>query len=365
VFAPARGQGFQVFSPFSIGVDYDEPGFKVESRVKGGYVYTGQRTEGQTASYTGPIDTQMSFNVVMLNFESVRPQVGVAMNLPTGTSYLPNAQRFTRIDPDLAMVGSYGVGFNVNPTAGFVVGLNQSTALSLSSGYAWQGKFVREGLDLNTPGIGAYNLRQYIEPGDVVTGNFNLTTEVGNTVVLGSFAYMSETAVEINGLRTGRAGARYSTNLTLNTQLVDRWSLVSTGSWSFAEKNDILIGSALATEPKNSNSHVVTGSLEPGYMLTERLRVAANYSMLWRDENFYDVIENQFSPAKIKHTAGASARYAVSQNASIEVRGGHSWIHQDASGFVPISAAPFTLAQVPPDLHYQAWMISTSANVRF
>ena len=84
------------------------------------------------------------------------------------------------------------------------------------------------------------------------------------------------------------------------------------------------------TEPKNSNSHVLIGSFEPGYLVTERLRVAANYSFLWRDENFYDVTENQFIPAKQKHTAGLSARYAVSETSSIEVRGAHSWIRQDA-----------------------------------
>jgi hypothetical protein len=109
---------------------------------------------------------------------------------------------------------------------------------------------------------------------------------------------------------------------------------------------------------------VVIGSFEPGYLVTERLRLAVNYSVLWRDENFYDVIENQFIPAKIKHSAGASARYVVSENSSIEVRGAHAWIHQDASAFVPVSLAG-AVAQVPPDLSYKAWMVSTSANIRF
>jgi hypothetical protein len=182
------------------------------------------------------------------------------------------------------------------------MGLNQSTAISLSAGYAWQGKFVREALNLDTPGVGAFNLKRYIDPGDVVTANFNVTTEVGNTVIYGSFAYMSESAVVIDGIEAGRAGAKYNTNLTLNTTLTDRWSIVTNGTWSFAEKNEITVGGALVPEPKNSNSHVVIGSVEPGYLVTERLRVAANYSFLWRDENFYDQIENQFIPAKTKHT---------------------------------------------------------------
>jgi outer membrane immunogenic protein len=364
VFQPDKGKGYQVYSPLALGIDYDTSAYKFETRAKGGYVYTAQRTDGQTAYYSGPIDTQTSVNVVLLTFESVRPQFGVAMNLPTGTSYLPNNQRFTRIDPDLAMVGSYGAGFNINPTAGFVMGLNQSTAISLSAGYAWQGKFVREAISLDTPGQGAFNLKRYIDPGDVVTANFNITTEVGKTVIYGSFAYMSESAVVIDGVESGRAGAKYTANLTLNTQIDDRWSIVTNGSWNFAEKNEIVVGGALVTEPKNSNSNVVIASVEPGYLVTERLRVAANYSFLWRDENYYDQLENQFIPAKTKHSVGLSGRYIVTENSSIEVRGAYSWIEQDPSSIVQVAFTP-AFEAVPAQLNYTAWMVSTTANIRF
>jgi outer membrane immunogenic protein len=365
VFQPDRGKGYQVYSPVAIGIDYDEPAFKLETRVRGGYVYTAQRTSGQTAYYSGPVDTQTSFNVVLLNFENIRPQFGVSMNLPTGTAYLPNAQRFTRIDPDLAPVGAYGQGFNINPTAGFVAGLDQNTAVSLSAGYAWQGNFVREGIDLNTPFIiGAFNLKQHVNPGDVVTANFNITTQVGNTTILGSFAYMSESSVTINGVDAGRAGAKYNSNLTLNTQIDNRWDVATNLTWSFAEKNEINVGNGLVVEPKNSNSHVVIGSVDPGYLLTERLRVSANYSFLYRDENFYDQIENQFIPAKLKHTVGLGARYAVSDASTIDVRAGHSWIEQDASSIIPVFPAP-TVAAVPPQMNFTAWTVSTNANIRF
>jgi outer membrane immunogenic protein len=366
VFQPDKGKGYQVYSPLAMGIDYDTSAYKVETRAKGGYVYTAQRTDGQTAYYSGPIDTQTSVNVVMLTFDNVRPQFGVAMNLPTGTSYLPNAQRFTRIDPDLAMVGAYGAGFNINPTAGFVMGLNQSTAISLSAGYAFQGKFVREAISLDTQfNNGVFDLKRYIDPGDVVTANFNVTTEVGNTVIYGSFAYMSESAVVIDGIESGRAGAKYNTNVTLNTTLTDRWSIVTNGTWSFQEKNEINIGNGLVTEPKNSNSHVVIASVEPGYLVTERLRLAVNYSFLWRDENFYDQLENQFIPAKTKHTVGASGRYVVTENSSIDVRGAYSWIEQDPSAILLVTDPPPTFAALPPQLNYTAWMVSTAANIRF
>jgi opacity protein-like surface antigen len=369
VFAPVEGKGDQVFSPFTLGLDYNEPSnFKIESRVKGGYVYTRQGTPGQTATYEGPVDTQTSVNVVLTSFESIRPQFGVAMNLPTGTSYLPNNQRFTRVDPDLVEVGSYGAGFNINPTAGFIIGLNQNTAVSFSAGYAWNGKFVREAVDVNAGGgfgSGAFDLKRWIDPGDVFTANANITTQIDKLVLLGSFAYMSESRVSINGVDSGRAGARYTANMTAAYQIDDRWKLTTNASWSFQEKNEIVVAGVESTEPKNSNSHVVIGSVEPSYQATDRLRLAASYSFLWRDENFYDQIENQFIPAKQKHTAGLSAAYAISPTASIEVRGSHSWVHQDDSAFLPVTTTPLTLAALPPSLDYHAWMVSTTANVHF
>ena len=64
----------------------------------------------------------------------IQPLLGLTLNLPTGNAYLPGNQRFTRMDPDLVYAGSYGVGFNVNPTAGFLFALNQTTVVSLAAG---------------------------------------------------------------------------------------------------------------------------------------------------------------------------------------------------------------------------------------
>ncbi len=366
IFAPEKGKGHQVYSPTTIGIDYLQAGaLKVETRVRGGYVYSNQATQGQNATYEGPVDTQASLNATFLNFDSVRPQVGVAVNLPTGTSYLPNNQRFARMDPDLVDIGSYGAGYNVNPTAGFVIGLNQNTAMSFSGGYAWQGAFIREAVDLNAGGFGAFDLKRKINPGDVFTGNVNYTTQLGNLVVLASFAYMSESNASIDGVDAGKSGARYTSNLTLNYQFDDRWAISLNGSWSFAEKNEINVAGLIVTEPKNSNSNVIIGSIEPSYQVTERLRLAANYSFLWRDENFYDQFENQFIPAKTKHTFGLSATYAWSPTATISLRGSYSLIHQDTSAFLPVTLVPLTLASIPPALTYEAWMTSISANFRF
>jgi hypothetical protein len=374
IFATDRGSGYQIYSPTTIGIDYMLPSqWKLETRFKGGYVYSAHTTPNQGASYQGPVDTQVSFNATFLSFDMIRPLLGVSFNLPTGNSYLPGNQRFTRMDPDLVEVGSYGAGFNVNPTTGFIIGLNQTTAVSVSGGYAWHGTFVKEAVNLGaTPGnllINIFDQRSRIDPGDTFTANANITTSFGNNLsLIGSFAYMSDTRVTTDGVSSSRAGAHYTSNLTVNYKIDPRWAVAFNGSWSFAEKNEIpnAIG-ILVTEPKNSNSHVVIGSLEPGYQMTDRLRVAANYSVLYRNDNYYDPLEEQFVPAKLKQTAGLFALYAVTQTTSVNLRASHSWIKQDTG---PLLVATFLppppgFANQPPSLTYDVWAVSVGATTNF
>jgi hypothetical protein len=177
---------------------------------------------------------------------------------------------------------------------------------------------------------------------------------------------MSSSRAQIDGVDSGKAGARYTSNVTATWQIDERAAIATNASWSFSEKNEIANGTGgLVDEPKNSNSHVVIGSIEPSYRVTDALRLAVSYSFLWRSANFYDQFEDQFIPAKEKQTAGLSAQYAVSPNTSLEIKGSHSWIHQNDSAILPVTLTPPTSAPEPPALHYQAWAVSTTANVHF
>ena len=374
VFAPERGSGYQVYSPTTIGINYNLPSeYKIETRFKGGYVYSSHNTAGQLARYEGPVDSQASFNLTLLNFDNIRPLLGLAMNLPTGNSYLPGNQRFTRMDPDLVDVGSYGAGFNINPTAGFIVGLNETTALSLSAGYAWQGAFTKEGVSLAlTPDglfrVDRFDLKNRIDPGDTFTANGNISSSFGNLVLIASFAYMAESRVVIDGVAGGRAGARFTSNGTANYKIDDRWALSVNVSWNFSEKNKIVdLSGGLITEPRNSNSHVVIGSIEPTYRATDNLRLGVNYSFLYRNANYYDQIQSQFIPAKQKHSVGASATYALTPTANLTLRGSHAWIRQEDSAFLVTTfiPAPPAFGFQPPALKYESWAASIAANMSF
>jgi outer membrane immunogenic protein len=382
VFAPDHGSGYQVYSPTTIGIDYNVPSeYKLETRLKGGYVYAAQNTAGQIARYEGPVDTQASFNLTLLNFDSIRPLLGLSLNLPTGNSYLPGNERFTRMDPDLVEAGSYGVGFNINPTAGFIVGLNQTTAVSLSVGWTWQGPFTKEGITsfvLPNPGVpppptvvySAFDLQQKVSPGNAFTANGNISSALGNLFLMASFAYMGDSHASIDGVATGKGGAKLIANGAANWQIDERWALSTNVSWTFSEKNEIADGfGGLVVEPKNSNSNLVIGSVEPSYMVTETLRVAANYSFLWRDRNYYDPLEDQFIPAKQKHQLGASATYALSQTTSVTLRGSHAWVRQDDGPLLLTEtatlASPAIFALSPPMLTYGVWAASIAATVNF
>ena len=136
VFAAAPGSGSQVFSPNTIGINYVLPSqYKFETRIRSGYVYSAQNTAGQVARYEGPVDTQASFNLTLLNFDSIRPLLGLSLNRPTGNTYLPGNQRFTRMDADLVDIGSYvcSVYTNWNKSHGEVNNLENSACLLYTS----------------------------------------------------------------------------------------------------------------------------------------------------------------------------------------------------------------------------------------
>jgi opacity protein-like surface antigen len=377
VFATDPGKGYQVFSPTTIGIDYLVPSqYKLETRIKSGYVYSASTTTGQEARYEGPVDTQMAFNLTLLNYDSIRPLFGLNVNLPTGNAYLPDGQRFARMDPDLVDIGSYGVGFNVNPTAGFVVGIDEHTAVSISAGWTWQGPFTKDGLDfsaLPTIVVGNQNitnvqnitdLKQKVSPGNTYTLNGNVSSTYGGLSVNSSIAYMGDSHASIDGIDTGRAGAKFTANTAVNYKFDDRTALAFNASWNFSEKNDIVdANSALIGEPKNSNSNVVIASLEPSYLVTDRLRVAANYSYLFRDHNYYDPFQDQFIASKQKHSVGVSSTYAVTDTASLTLRGSHAWVRQGDGPFVP--ATDFVDSFQPPSLKYEVWFASFGVSARF
>ena len=401
IFDPAPGKGSQFYSPFTVGFDQQVPdSYRAQVRAKSGYVHSSHRTPGQEASIDTMVDTQVTVTVTNLANESYRTFVGVALNLPTGETFLPNNKRLTRMDPDLVDVGSYGAGINVNPTVGLVFALTENTGVSVSAGYSWQGSFTREALNpasippcpvavVICPAVTPrFDLSTTIDPGDVFTANLNTSSIYENLAIKNSVAFMSETTLKQDGIPVGRKGLRLAANSAFTYRFDPRWTIVLNGSWSFAGKDKVARSyitvphdpvvppvtppvttetiEPLLREPKNSNSHVVIGSVEPIYALTERMNVAANYSVLWRSKNSYDFIEDRFVPAKLKQSVGGSLTYLVTPMSSVSLRGSHFWVHIDAGQFQSFgSTSDPGPGFFPPSLHYTGWTAAMSGKIQF
>ncbi len=366
MFAPERGKGSQLYAPLTLGRVVDYAGSaRFEVAAKSAYIWSHHDTPGQEASYSGLTDSQVSASVTVSGFKYVSPLLGVLVNLPTGQSFLPGAQRFARMDVDLVEIGAYGEGFNLNPFIGFTFAPSRQLTLTPSVGYAWRGKFDKEGFD---EGSGLYTLRQSIDPGDVFTASLNAAGKIGAATFQASAVFTSESDLTKDGVPFARLGRGYIANLAILYPIMERFNLLGNVSWKFNEKNKIAGEGGLVDEAKNSNSHLIIGSIQPMYDLAEGLRLGINYSILYRSENFYDIVEEAFIPAKLKHSVGLTLDYGISQNTTLSLTGSRFWVEQHpgallqtqiGTSFAGVTSATFE--NLPPELNYTGWI----AKVRF
>ena len=369
VFAPERGKGSQLYAPLTMGQVVDYAGSaRFEVAAKSAYIWSHHDTPGQEATYSGLTDSQVSASMTVHGFSYVSPLVGILVNLPTGQSFLPGAQRFARMDVDLVEIGAYGEGLNLNPFVGFTFAPSRQFTLTPSVGYAWRGKFDREGFDAPT---GFYNLRQSIDPGDVLTASLNAAGKIGASTFQGSVAFTSESDLTKDGVPFARLGRGYIANMAILYPVMERFNLLGNVSWKFNEKNKIAGDGGLVDEAKNSNSHLIIGSIQPMYDLADGLRVGLNYSILYRSENFYDIVEEAFIPAKLKHSLGLTLDYGITQNTTLSLTASHFWVEQHPGSLLltrtatTFAGTSSTFENLPPELNYTGWLATAAAKVRF
>jgi hypothetical protein len=379
-----RGEGSQFYAPTTglMVADFAN-GPRWEFSARTGYVWSHHGTDGQEATYEGAVDTQVSAQITLRGFEYVSPIAGLVVNVPTGESFLPGQQRFVRMDPDLVELGAYGEGLNVNPTIGFSFAPTANWIVTPSVGYARRGKYDKEGgiVLLNTTPPSALDLtssKVSTTPGDALTASLTSVGRLGDWTVQGSFAYTSQSDVEMDGVPVGRAGATYFANVAAVYPLAPTASILFNGSWRYAEKNKIqdpasltagapFGGGDLIEEAKNSNSNVLIGAVQPTVLLTDQLSMGVNYSILWRDENYYNIIEDRFYPARTKHSLGLVFDYAPSQTSVISLSGSRFWAADEAG---PLQAQTIDPAGnvtnvVVPERAYTGYTGALTAKIQF
>jgi hypothetical protein len=383
IFKPEHGEGTQFYASLTGAMSVNLANAALwELAAKTGYVWSHHGTQGQEATYDGPTDTVLAAKVTIGGFTNVSPFLSVNMNVPTGESFLPGQRRFVRMDPDLVELGAYGEGFNVNPAVGFTFAPTATFTLSPSIGYAWRGKFDREGgfttlfNNGTTSGDDLTITRVGVDPGNALQASLTSVAKIGTSTVEGSFTYVSQSEVSVNGVPVGQTGAGYVASVRAVYPVSQKLSLDLSGGWSFRERNKVpqtppsttlpFGGGDLIEEAKNSNSNVLIAGLQPIYALTDQLALWMNYSFLWRDQNSYDIIEDRFIPGRVKHSLGLGFDYALSKTAVVSLSGSRFWAH-DGAGPVgtQVTTTTTTASEILPERDYTGWTGVVSAKVQF
>jgi outer membrane protein W len=372
-FAPERGKGSQVYAPQTLSVRAEWANvLKWEATAKIGYAHSSHRTPLQEATLSTFTDTQIGSKWTFLSNASIQPFFGVTTNLPSGQAYLPGLKRFTRMDADLVELGSYGQGYTATPTVGASFALTSGIVVTPSVGYTFNSSFVREGV---TPNSELYNTRLNMDPGDAFVATLNMSAKGTKWDSDLSTTFKSVRPTRRDGVAVTKPGDSYDVNSNFNYAFTDTFSLKLDGSWSIANNNQDTFRGTLVTEPKNSNSHLLVGTVQPNFKLNTKTDIHVGYSILYRDTNFYDVVEEKYSPAKIKQTLGAGLDYSVNDRTSLGLNVHRFWVKERAGPSV-LSATIVTddpllpptstiVSRLPPTLEYTGWNISTALKSKF
>ena len=141
----------------------------------------------------------------------------------------------------------------------------------------WQGDFTKEGINLSTDPasdiIPTTDLKQKVNPGNTYTLNGNVSSTFDSLVLNELFAYMGDSRAFLDGVTSGRAGAKFTANVAATYNFTEKAALATNVSWNFSEKNQIpnAIG-GLVDEANDSNSNVIIVSVDPSYLVTNWLQ---------------------------------------------------------------------------------------------
>lgn len=346
-----RSQGQQVFNPFGlkvVGKPTDD--WKIETLVRGGYVWSRQESGGVVGEYSGFTDTTVGGTATYNGFNGLQPFASVNVNMPTGQTVFRSNATFSKQDSDIVGIPSFGEGWNIGPTVGVNVPLNTSTVFSTGAGYTVRGPFDREGLI-----VGPMQLLQRFDPGDVFTANASIAYRGDRLSLSASISYSIESTTTLNDIAYYKSGDRVFAAAGIGYAWTDQWASRLTGSFSHFARNKILNAFGmppLVLEAFNTNSDVATVNFDTIYTQGS-FSIGPTVGYLFRDHNGYSPISFSFLPAKTKWSAGVVSKYAVSEQASFNLRVERMWLHEDAH--------PFFF----PDVGTDAWLVTLGGILKF
>jgi hypothetical protein len=365
VAGAVNGSGSQLYIPVSLSAGYNSsPDMRYDFLVRSGYVYSRQTTAGFSGSLGTATDTSITGTATYSGFAEFQPFVSVTVNAPTGRSALFGDAVKARMDPDLVELAGFGEGWNVGPTVGINLPINQEWVASIGGGATFRGSYDRE-TDIGL-GFGFLPTQRY-SPSDVFTANASLAYSSGPLTVVGSFAISAENSNRLNGVELFEAGNRYVVGLNGTYVEDDNWSTTVSGTFIHADRNrlqNIPLPPALVLEILNSNNNVYRLQVDQTYR-QDNWSLGPTASILYRDRNAFNSITAQFVPAKTRVSFGAVGAYAVNNDLSFTARLEHVWTDEDNKpDFQDITGA-FIPGSGVPSIASDGWAVSFGGSLRF
>ena len=356
---PGASTTRQIFTPVGmqlVAIPTDE--WKVELGARSGYVDIKQGTDAFKQHFGGWTDTSLTGTITYYGINGFLPFVSVATNLPTGTTVLLGPQGAAKPDADVFQIPGFGEGLNIGPTVGVNIPITKDLLVSTGVGYTHRGGFDRDGLFVFVPPP-AHQTLQHIQPGGVLTGNASIGYQSGPLSLQGSASYSLEEATYIDDMVAFKTGNRATVSGGVGYAWIESLSSKLSASFSHINHNGVVNAPSiiLMVEPFNSNSDVTTVTFDTTYKIG-MFAIGPTAGYLYRNHNGYDQDTLQFLPAKTKWSAGGTAQYAVTKQASFNARAEYIWLTTADGPTIP----PFVLT---PATAMNAWIVSLGGTLIF
>lgn len=287
------------------------------------YMRSENRTPSQTGVISGFSDTAISLFGSYAASSKVIPFMVTSFNLPTGKGTLSGSQKNALMDIDLVEQVRHGEGLNMNIGGGVTYNFNETTSTTISASRNFRGGYIPDG-DLNLkyqPGTQTTVFGQVDYSTDRISGLLGLKYSEERTSLLGETAFF-------------QPGEMYEGYASLSVAISDRDLLSGFLSFSKFSKNKSFdpFKQAFVEEEATGAGNVINikGSWQHAY---DWGRFGINGSILYRDENDFDAVNDQFIPARIKLTMGPEATITLPEGLSLIFNASYFRLNEEGTVF--------------------------------
>jgi hypothetical protein len=334
--------------------------WKAEFLIRSGYIWSQQKSATLKSEASSMTDTTVSTTWSYYGITGVQPFAAISVNIPTANT---TNSATDKTDSDIVASPTMGEGWNIGPSVGANIALNDSTIVSLGYGYTYRGPF-----DGGTEPASGTNITSVVEfnPGDVYTANAGFGWTGERTVVQVSVSYSIETPTYQAGQPLYRAGDRIIATAKAGQVWDQNWTTRGGFTFSHFDKNEIPMTGVpdLVRELFNSNSNVYRATLDHIFS-KGNFAIGPTGTFLYRDRNGYDPQRFEFIPAKTSWAAGLAAQVTPSSNTAISLRAEHIWVDEDENPDKLSTANTIISGSGIPPIATRAWVVSLGGNVEF